>query len=79
MSKERDIAYGRHSRIPECCISFYVDMWKNEMYKRTEYYQSVHYSTWSYVPCPKCFCVGNKVKIVNCVVDCGRECWKDFK
>jgi hypothetical protein len=77
MSRKRDIAYGRHSLIPECCITFFVDHWNN-LWKDSVYKGLIHMSDYNYVPCPKCFYMGRKVKIINCERDCKRECWKEF-
>ena len=77
MSRQRDIDFGRHSRIPECCIKFFVDEWDCEK-------ESVHRRnmdkgpTWNYVPCPECLAAGNKVHIRYCEIECHRECWRDF-
>lgn len=78
MSKERDIAYGRHSQIPECCITFYVEEWDNHTTLKTHYSTMIHDSGYNYVPCPKCFFQGIKVKIVQCETDCKRQCWEEF-
>jgi hypothetical protein len=80
MSKERDIAYGRHSRLPECCIQFFVGgQWEREMKSRSLYYEAVQLSDYNYVPCVPCFATQTKVRMVDCLKDCGRECWKDFR
>jgi hypothetical protein len=80
MSRERDIAYGRHSLIPECCIKFYVEEWETEWKGHTPYGRAVDFSKWMghYVPCPKCLGEGNLIRIRQCLGDCGRECWRDF-
>lgn len=78
MSRERDIAYGKHSLIPSCCIRFFIDEWEAEYTRGTPYSMAVNMSKWNYVPCPKCFATGNLVVIKQCAIDCERECWKDF-
>jgi hypothetical protein len=78
MNKARDIAYGRHSAIPPCCIDFFVDEWEQEMNRSSPYYEAVKWSSYNYVPCPRCFAIRRKIKIVDCRYDCGRECWRDF-
>ena len=78
MSKERDIAFGKHSKIPACCIQFFVDEWEQEYSRKTWYYEAVQRSIFNYVPCPTCFAHGNRVAIVICEVDCGRECWREY-
>jgi len=79
MSRQRDIAYGRHSKIPDCCIAFFVDHWERGLWKDNAYSHVVHASDYNYVPCPACFYAKRKVRIVNCLVDCKRECWKDYR
>jgi len=79
MSEDRDIAYGRHSLIPECCIRYFVDTWEHEWRSDTPYSRAVHDSDYNYVPCKACFDAKRKVKIRLCINECGRECWKDFK
>lgn len=78
MSVARDIAFGRHSFIPECCIAFYISGWENHWTTCSEYAYAVKQSAYNYVPCPACFMADRKVKIRNCAVECKRECWKDF-
>ena len=78
MSRARDIAYGRHSLIPDCCIQFYIDEWENHCTLNTHYQEMAHASDYNYVPCPKCFFQGIKVKIRVCEIDCKRKCWLDF-
>lgn len=77
-NRARDVAYGAHSKIPVCCIAFYVDQWSSDLWKDSAYNNVVHAANWGYIPCPKCFYTNNKVRIVDCVVDCGRECWREF-
>jgi hypothetical protein len=78
MSKERDIAYGRHSLIPECCITYFVNAWEYERRLDTPYSRDVHNSSYNYVPCPECFAKKRKAKIRLCINGCGRQCWKDY-
>jgi hypothetical protein len=78
MSRERDIAYGRHSQIPECCIAYFIDQWQSELWKDSAYRNVVHESDYNYVPCPACFYAKRKVKIIDCIVDCRRECWRYY-
>lgn len=77
-NRERAIAFGTHSKIPRCCIQFFIDEWDRERDLKTVYHRLIGYSTYNYVPCPECFATGNKVKIVECEIECKRECWKDF-
>lgn len=78
MSRERDIAFGRHSLIPECCIKFFVDRWGSILWENSVYKEDVHTSDYNYVPCPECFYSGIKVDIRICERDCKRECWRDY-
>jgi hypothetical protein len=79
MSNSRDIAYGRHSLIPECCIAFFIGNWERELADRTLYWKTVYESDWGYVPCPQCLVTRTRVPMRYCLRDCKRECWKDFK
>jgi hypothetical protein len=82
MSRERDIAYGRHSRIPECCIRFFVDVWAaREMWREdTELVKAVHASRARYVQCPDCLKHQKlPVNILLCRIDCGGDHMEDFK
>ena len=79
-SRERDIAYGIHSNIPRCCIDFFVDVWSPQrMWEWSEYNRAIdrreHYN---YVPCPRCFFLDRRVHLKDCLLECRRECWKDF-
>jgi len=81
MSKERDILYGRHSLIPECCIAFFVGPWNRyRMCEGSGYSQAINDSEkYNYVPCPACFYSGKVAKIKMCDDECGgRKCWMDF-
>jgi len=79
MSREYDIAYGRHSLIPECCIRYFVHAWEREYENRTPYWFAVFHSRFDYVPCSTCFAHDNKVNIRICKRDCGKQCRKEFK
>ena len=82
MSKERDIAYGRHSRIPECCIRFFVEEWEpyfESKWRGTAYDEMLNKSDYNYVACPECFFTKSKANIRICIIECGRECYEDFK
>lgn len=75
-----DTLYGLHSRIPVCCIRFFIDEWAH-MYKgrdRTAYGKALDASHAGYVQCPACLGSGHKVKIRICINECGRECREDF-
>ena len=79
MSRERDIAFGIHSRIPMCCIEFFVDEWEYTHTNDSAYVQAVNYADAHYVQCPKCLGTGRKVKIKWCINECGGDHLKDFK
>lgn len=76
--QESDVAYGRHSLIPECCIQFYITDWDNHRTLATHYCTMVQHSDYNYVPCPKCFFRGIRQEIRICDEECGKECWKEF-
>jgi len=78
MTREGEIAFGQHSRIPACCIEFYITEWDNERSADSAYMEAVHLSDYEYVPCPPCFATGTKVRIKICAEECGRECWRDY-
>jgi len=81
MSRERDIAFGRHSLIPECCIRFYVNEWSPNFENKwhgTTYSKALDASPFNYVACPQCFYTDKMVKIRICEEECGHECWRDF-
>jgi hypothetical protein len=78
MTKERDIAFGIHSRIPRCCIDFFVSEWVYIYPRDTAYTSAVNAANWHYVPCPKCLGTGRKANIKWCINECGREHPEDF-
>jgi hypothetical protein len=76
------LAYGRHSLILECCIQFYVTEWWpffTTKWRDTAYNKIIDDSKYNYVPCPVCFFTKKMVKIRDCWIECGRECWEEFK
>lgn len=82
MTKNQHIAYGRHSKIPECCIKFFVNGWDKEIiwgWEITPYARAVKVCSFGYVPCPECLGTNNKKEIVDCERDCGRECRQDYQ
>lgn len=81
MSVQRDIAYGLHSLIPRCCVDFFVGAWDREFELGTFYAHVIFGSKWAghYIPCPECLSNDNFVRVKDCILECGRECWKDFK
>ena len=75
-----DLAFGIHSRIPLCCIDFFIKEWEYMyMNDRSPYVQAVNYAEWHYVPCPKCLGTGHKAKIRWCINECGGDHPQDFK
>lgn len=80
-NRERDIAYGIHSKIPYCCILFYVNEWEpnfENKWRGTTYNKALDSSPFNYVACPQCFYTDNLVKIRICDEECGQECGKKF-
>lgn len=75
------MAYGRHSLIPECCIRFFIEEWDAREMRRwdTPFVCATHASPALYVQCPPCLHAGRIARIRICVVECGRECYGDFK
>lgn len=80
MSKERDILFGLHINIPECCIAFFVGPWTTyQMCDGFGYAQAIKDSEkYNYVPCPACFYSGKVAKIRICVSECGGDHLEDF-
>ena len=74
-----DRAFGIHSRIPLCCIDFFINEWEYMYMTDSPYVRAVSYAAWSYVPCPKCLGTGRKAKIKFCINECGGNHWEDFK
>lgn len=69
------IAYGVHSRIPTCCIRFFIYHWERMIDEGSDYARFIqNYVHWGYVPCPKCLAYGNKASVRQCRVECGQEC-----
>lgn len=78
MSKEQHIAFGIHSRVPRCCIDFFVNEWEYMYRNDTAYVQAVNYANVHYVQCPKCLGTGRKANIRWCVNECGGDHLQDF-
>ena len=56
----RDVAFGIHSNIPLCCITFWIlkyapSCWANTPFYK-KYFKKIQESKgkWHYVPCPEC-------------------------
>lgn len=75
-----DIAYGLHSRIPACCIRFFVGEWRTMWRDRegTPYSRALDASSARYVQCPECLGRGNVVQLLICNHECGGEHRQDF-
>lgn len=69
--------YGRHSGIPDCCIAFWLDKWEYE--SPNSYSAAVTASNYNYVPCPKCFEKKRKIHLIDCIYDCGQDCYKYYR
>lgn len=79
--REYHWAFGRHSRIPDCCINFFVEDWDMSEGWQNEgnwYHQAVDAARFGYVPCPKCLGTGRRIKIKDCDVECGGDHRQDF-
>lgn len=75
-------AFGAHSKIPACCIEFFINEWDRGEWWQNEgnwYRQAVDAAGFGYVPCPKCLGMRNKVKIKLCDEECGGDHHRDFK
>jgi hypothetical protein len=80
MSRQRDIAYGLHSRIPQCCINFYVDIWApRELWREDRLLaRRILGDPVEYVRCPSCLRHNQQANVRWCEAECGRECWREF-
>jgi hypothetical protein len=75
-----DIRYGLHSRIPTCCIIFFVTEWESIYREGSDmpYNRAVDAARAGYVQCPECLGSGTKVKILDCDLECGGNHRGDF-
>jgi hypothetical protein len=74
-------AYGAHSRIPSCCIEFYVTEWYpnfENKWRETSFAKMIRDSHYNYVPCVSCFFTKQQIKIRICADECGKDCYKEF-
>lgn len=77
--KVYDRAFGLHSKIPPCCVEFYVTHWESIWTNNDSFYhRAVRAAEFGYVPCPTCLGTHNKVKIKRCIYECGGEHREDF-
>lgn len=79
--KQYDLAFGLHSRIPICCIRFFIQEWgPTGVWRREDqlYQQAVEHAKFGYMPCPKCLGKHQKAKIRICAQECGGDHTADF-
>lgn len=60
---------GAHSKIPECCISFWITIFRDSpIESRYPYFDKIHKfrKNLNYVPCPICLKNKNFIKIHMC-------------
>jgi hypothetical protein len=70
--------FGRHSRIPECCIDFFITTWLDVPdEERADYVNALDAGGYEYIPCPTCLDAGVKVAMHHCDMDieCCRQWW----
>lgn len=67
----RDIRYGLHSRIPVCCILWFVTLWP--LLFKTEaagtywrWMEEMRGGGMEYIPCPFCILMGRVKEIKSC-------------
>lgn len=68
-SRLKNLQYGLHSKIPKCCIDYFLNIWK---IKQSEFKDKRMQSSvgWNYIPCDKCLFADNKVEIHACGIEC---------
>lgn len=79
-----DVAKGRLSGIPECCIQFFVQVW-DPLFKsqgkaaewRSKYFADVEGTShpWEYLPCPHCKATGNVAEVIAHVPPVYLQAW----
>lgn len=69
-----DYAFGRHSNIPDCCIDFYLNEWKNIdpiiRYERITKLNLDAKRIIGYIPCERCVSRWDFVEIHRCDENC---------
>jgi len=73
--------FGLHSRIPTCCIRFFIDEWDGRELWRDEespYARALKASRAQYVQCPQCLANGRVANLRICRVECGGDHVGDF-
>lgn len=62
---------GTHSKIPFCCINFFLERWDPENWNMQKKHtvRNVHY-----VPCEKCLTKKSFIKTKDCNVECLDKC-----
>lgn len=74
--------FGLHSRIPACCIEFFIEEWDAyAIYNQQDnpYRKAVDAARFGYVPCPRCLGTNNRAKLKVCAIECGGNHRDDFK
>lgn len=76
-----DVAVGRCSMLPGCCITWYALVWRHFDWEeaaenglqgwRARYF--VHADSRGYIPCPLCVLSGSKVLVKMCDEACGHR------
>ena len=65
-----DVAFGRHSLIPECCIEFFIGPWASNDYTQWTAEDRDPGFDGEYVRCDECMRLNKQVKIHKCTKDC---------
>lgn len=69
------VEMGRHSKIPDCCILFWVTVYMPSISQKrikSPYYPSRMNNGFDYIPCNNCLEKGNKVKMHCCTSRCNK-------
>lgn len=73
--KEFDKSFGRHSKIPKCCIQYFVKVWRGSRLHDKIDCDVRDHPLIQYIRCPKCIKLGRSVLIHMCSID-NKSCWK---
>lgn len=73
----KDVYCGFHSKIPVCCILFYILIWGPLIKLNVKLNNYIKAAPFGYIPCFVCFLLKNQVKIKYCndCEVCGKEFW----
>lgn len=81
-----DVRFGRHSRVPDCCIAFFISEWEymyssrgHDEFMHSAYSRAIDAANAGYVLCPSCLGNGKRAKLRICVNECGGDHLADFK